>query len=92
MGPRPGLPEYSLPAAADGLDLDRRIARLRQQGGSVTVSFGGQANTELAVACGDTARLSAAYRSVVARYRLTSVDFDVEAGALNDPASISRRG
>jgi chitinase len=82
---------YSLSAASDALDLDRRIARFRQQGGSATVSFGGQANTELAVSCNDTTRLAAAYRSVVTRYHLASIDLDIEGGALNDSASFARR-
>ncbi|HSY14787.1 MAG TPA: hypothetical protein VK816_02290, partial [Jatrophihabitantaceae bacterium] len=40
---------YSLDAAATGIDLDRRIARLGQRGGQVSVSFGGEANSELSV-------------------------------------------
>lgn len=82
---------YSLDNAADGIDLDRRIARLRQQNGAVMVSFGGQANTELAVACTDVNRLVAAYQAVVARYHVTAIDFDVEGGALDDTASFARR-
>ena len=35
---------YSLADAAASLDLDRRVARLQQLGGSVAVSFGGLAN------------------------------------------------
>ena len=35
---------YSLDEAAQNLDTDRRIARLRQQGGDVIVSFGGANN------------------------------------------------
>ncbi len=82
---------YALPAAADALDLDRRIARFRRQGGSVTVSFGGQANTELAVSCTDQVGLAAAYRSVVTRYHLASIDLDIEGAALDDSTSFSRR-
>jgi chitinase len=55
------------------------------------VSFGGQANTELAVACTSVPRLAAAYRSVISRYRLTSIDFDIEGDALNTPDSFARR-
>ncbi|MEU8820348.1 chitinase [Actinoplanes sp. NPDC048796] len=71
---------YSLATASTGIDLDRRIARLRQRGGDVTASFGGASNKELAAACADQAKLTAAYRSVVDRYRLTSIDFDLEDG------------
>ena len=40
---------YSLSDAAASLDLDRRVARLQQLGGTVAVSFGGLTNQELAV-------------------------------------------
>ena len=62
---------YSMSAAADSLDLDRRVARLRQLGGEVTVSFGGAANSELSIGCTDPAQLTAAYQSVVDRYSIT---------------------
>ena len=81
---------YSLPAAADSLDLDRRIARLRQIGGQVVVSFGGQANTELAAACTDQADLTAAYAAVIRRYQLRSVDFDIE-GTDDSTVQVSQR-
>ncbi|AWB92974.1 chitinase [Aeromicrobium chenweiae] len=82
---------YSLDAAADELDLDRRIARLRQQGGSVVVSFGGAVNSELATACTDAAELLKAYRSVVERYDLRMIDLDNEGAGLADRAAASRR-
>jgi chitinase len=82
---------YSLSAAESELDLDRRIARLRQAGGTVSVSFGGAINTELAVGCTDPSRLADAYREVVERYDLGSIDLDVEGAALADPSSIDRR-
>ncbi len=42
---------YDLDGAGRALDLDRRIARLRERGGDAIVSFGGAANTDLAVGC-----------------------------------------
>lgn len=83
---------YSLAGAETELDLDRRIARLRQIGGTVSVSFGGLTNSELAVECTDQSRLTGAYREVVERYDLRSVDLDVEGAALSDTASVDRRG
>src|SRR6202051_2252515 len=56
---------YTLSQAKSSLDLDRRIARLQQQGGSVAISFGGQRNQELAVNCTDPTKLFNAYQSVV---------------------------
>lgn len=82
---------YSLAAAEDTLQLDRRIAALRANGGDVRVSFGGQAGTELAAACTDPAALASAYRAVVDRYDLTSIDLDVEGAGLADSATSSRR-
>jgi chitinase len=82
---------FTLDEAADQLDLDRRIARLRQQGGSVSISFGGLANDELATTCTDPEKLGAAYAEVIDRYELTTVDFDIEANDLADEAAGERR-
>ncbi|HET8878718.1 MAG TPA: glycosyl hydrolase family 18 [Arthrobacter sp.] len=83
---------YGLAQAESELDLDRRIARLRQVGGTVSVSFGGLTNSELAIGCTDQDRLTGAYRDVVERYDLNSIDLDIEGTALADTASIDRRG
>jgi chitinase len=82
---------YTLDEAATELELDRRIAQLRLTGGNARVSFGGQANSELSVACTDPQALVAAYQSVVDRYELTAVDLDIEGAALDDAASLARR-
>lgn len=82
---------YSLAEAGSALDLDRRVARLQQLGGSVSVSFGGLNNTELATGCTDTDKLKSAYRSVVDRYNVTSIDLDLEGGALTDVPALERR-
>lgn len=81
----------SLDGAATTIDLDRRIAQLRGEGGAAVVSFGGQANTELAVACERPDALEAAYRTVIDRYGADTVDFDVEGDALDDGAANRRR-
>jgi chitinase len=83
--------EYTMAEASDELDLDRRIARLEQLGGSVAVSFGGQANSELAVGCSDRTRLRDAYASVVERYRAGTIDLDLEGSALGQQAIDTRR-
>jgi chitinase len=82
---------YSLDGAAQSLDLDRRIARLRQQGGDVMVSFGGANNSELATACTDPAALKEAYATVVDRYELSTIDLDIEGANLADAAAGERR-
>jgi chitinase len=82
---------YTLAQANASLDLDRRIARLRQQGGNVAVSFGGLKNQELAVACTDAAKLKAAYGSVINQYRIDTIDLDLEKDNLTDTAAGERR-
>lgn len=82
---------YSLAQAASSLDVDRRIARLEHSGGQVAVSFGGQANSELAIGCTDPARLAGAYRAVIDRYSLGTIDIDAESGAALSAEVVARR-
>ncbi len=70
---------------------DADIANMRAAGGDVIVSFGGEANTELALSCTSVSALEAQYDAVVTHYDLKWIDFDVEGAAVADPASISRR-
>ncbi|MCA1983751.1 chitinase [Nocardioides nematodiphilus] len=83
---------YSMDEAGDALDLDRRIALLRQRGGNPLVSFGGQANTDLAVGCTSPDELLSAYKGVVSRYKVRTIDLDVEGKALSDTSATARRG
>lgn len=82
---------YSLNEASDTLDLDRRIARLKQQGGSIAVSFGGLKNDELAAVCADDSKLLDAYKKVVERYDVSTIDLDLENDNLHDPYINTRR-
>jgi chitinase len=82
---------YTPDEAGNSLDLDRRISQLRAAGGNVMLSVGGQANTELAVACADQSRLTDAYRQLIKRYDVSTLDLDVEGAALADAASLQRR-
>ena len=82
---------YTLSQATGSLDLDRRIARLQQQGGSVAISFGGQKNQELATTCTDPSKLFNAYQSVVNQYNINTIDLDLEGASLMDAASATRR-
>lgn len=82
---------YSMDKAGQELDVDRRIARLIQQGGTVSVSFGGQVNDELAITCTDVDKLREAYASVVERYDLSTIDLDLEGPGLSDKAALTRR-
>lgn len=82
---------YRVDEAATALDLDRRIARVRAADADVIVSFGGQANRELALDCTDEPALLAAYRTVIDRYHSSVVDFDIEGDAIKDTAASARR-
>jgi chitinase len=55
------------------------------------VSFGGQANTPLDVACPTAAALTSAYQSVISDYKLTTIDLDIEGSALDNFAAEQRR-
>jgi chitinase len=83
---------YTLDSAESGLDLDARAAQLRGQGGSVMISYGGQANTELAVGCTDPAKLQQAYLEPIKRYKAKAIDLDIEGASLADTAANARRG
>jgi chitinase len=82
---------YTLGEAGEELELDRRVAQLRAAGGNVMISFGGQANDELAAACTDPAALKHAYAEVIDRYDVNVIDLDIEGDALTDGPSVQRR-
>lgn len=72
-------------------DLDRRIARLRQQGGNVAISFGGLLNDELALKCDNEDKLFDAYKSIIDRYDIDTIDLDIEGNELLDSEAGKRR-
>lgn len=82
---------YTMDEAAVTLDIDRRIARLRQRGGDVAVSFGGALNSELSLGCTDSEMLFDAYKSVVERYGIDTIDLDLENQGLTDVEAAERR-
>jgi chitinase len=82
---------YTLAAANQQLAVGARIAQLQQDGQQAIVSFGGQANTSLDVACSTAAQLAAAYQSVISAYHLTTIDLDIEGSALDNFAAEQRR-
>ncbi len=82
---------YTLPQADQSLALGSRILQLKQDGEQPIVSFGGQANTSLDVACGSVPGLVAAYQSVIDAYQLTTIDLDIEGTALDSFPAEQRR-
>jgi chitinase len=67
------------------------IAKIRNAGGDVKVSFGGASGIELAQACTTVSSLAAEYDAVVKAYGLKYIDMDIEGSAVAEPASIARR-
>ena len=82
---------FGLEEAAAELHLERQILAFRESGGEIGVSFGGAAGAELATVCADPERLEAAYRSVIDRYDVDMVDFDIEHDDLIDQEAGARR-
>ena len=68
-----------------------QIDAIRQRGGDVIVSFGGEAGKELANVIDDPARLEAAYQKVIDQYKFTWLDFDIEGRNLDRGQSDSER-
>lgn len=72
-------------------NLQSDIQFVRSQGGDVTVSFGGQAGTELADSCTSVSTLQAQYQAVIDHYHLTHIDFDIEGVDVANQTSIDMR-
>src|ERR1700677_4076216 len=68
-----------------------QINAIRSRGGDVIVSFGGEAGTEIAIAETNVTALEAEYQSVMDRYKLTWLDFDIEGDALDNSDANARR-
>jgi hypothetical protein len=81
--------------SADSPAYQSEIAQLKQQGGNVALTFGGQSagsnGTEIADSCTDVSAIAADYEAVINTYHVTRLDMDVELAALNDSAGIERR-
>lgn len=82
---------YTPEQANEELELDRRIALLRERGGDIAISFGGQRGQELATTCEYVDQLATAYRSVIDRYSVSTIDLDLEGAGLADAAANERR-
>jgi chitodextrinase len=82
-------------ALPSGITIQSDIQALQAEGGSVTISFGGSAGTDPAVEAATdgltAAQLQAEYQSVVARYGVNSLDFDIEGAAVTDTAANTLR-
>ena len=77
-------------AIADNFYHDQ-IDAIRQRGGDVIMSFGGEAGKEMANIIDDPAKLEAAYQQVIDQYKFTWLDFDVEGNNLDKGKADSER-
>ena len=68
-----------------------KIARAEAAGAKTIIAFGGAAGSELAQSCTDPTALSNAYQSVIDKYHVDHLDFDVEGAAIADTGSVNRR-
>ena len=68
-----------------------QIDAIRQRGGDVIISFGGEAGRELAIVEEDPLALQADYQSIIDRYHFTWLDFDIEGGNLEKNPQASQR-
>ena len=75
---------------ADNFRADT-IKTIREHGGDVIVSFGGEGGKELALTTPDPAALAAKYQAVIDRYHFTWLDFDIEGKTLGKQTVNARR-
>src|SRR5580692_56613 len=67
------------------------IDALRSAGGDVIISFGGASGVELAGTCTNVSNIQAQYQTVIDKYGVKMLDFDIEGAAVADTAAIDRR-
>ncbi|MFO1084224.1 MAG: Calx-beta domain-containing protein [Reyranellaceae bacterium] len=76
---------------SNGSTILQQVHAIQSAGGTITISFGGAAGQEAALVAADAATLQAEYQSVIDRYGITSIDFDIEGAAVADLHSIALR-
>ncbi len=82
------LPTDNLPNGDTVLHI---VQQLQAAGVQVVISFGGATGTEPALNCSSASQLQAVYQSVIDRYKVKLLDFDIEGGATTNQASITLR-
>ncbi|MFF7450604.1 MULTISPECIES: chitinase [unclassified Streptomyces] len=68
-----------------------RISRLKKDGASVRVSFGGASGKELAESCDSASELAEAYGTALDAAGSAQADFDIEGDSLTDTESVELR-
>jgi chitinase len=75
----------------NGTTILQQIQNLRAIGGNVIISFGGAAGIDPATVATSAAQLQAEYQSVINRYGVNSLDFDIEGAPETNSASLHLR-
>lgn len=86
-----GLSSLDNDTLANGTSIQTVISQLQNNGVGVTISFGGSAGTDPATVATSASALQAEYQSVITRYNVTSLDFDVEGAALANSSANQMR-
>ncbi|MGW0332328.1 chitinase [Streptomyces sp. NPDC003011] len=84
-------PKWNGTTAIGDTSVASRIARLKEDGATVRVSFGGASGEELAATCDSAAELAEAYGEALDAAGSTRADFDIEGDELTDSGSVDLR-
>ncbi len=71
----------------NGTTILSQVQAIQAAGGHITISFGGAAGQEAALTAPSAAVLQAEYQSVIDRYHINSIDFDIEGAAEHEGAA-----
>ncbi|MFG1479304.1 fibronectin type III domain-containing protein [Xanthobacter sp. V4C-4] len=83
-----GVGSIANDALSNGTTISSIVDQLHAMGVEVTISFGGANGQEAAQTFSSAAALEAAYQSVVDKYGVTHLDFDIEGASIaNDAAN-----
>jgi len=75
----------------NGSTILQQVQAIQAMGGTITISFGGAAGQEAALTAPNAQVLQAEYQSVIDRYHVNSIDFDIEGAAELNQHSLSLR-
>jgi hypothetical protein len=79
-------------AIAQATTLNALVSNAKARGAVPIISFGGQQGIELATSCTAQTKLVAAYTSVIHKFGVTKIDFDIEGkAAVDNTAADTRR-
>ena len=76
---------------ASGSNILHQVQAIQALGGNITISFEGTAGEEAALTAADATILQAEYQSVIGRYYINSIDFDIEDTAEANQHSLNLR-